>query len=587
MRYLIVGTKRLDLCSAFYICQNQIYTTPFMPDMVYSYCEISETGITSNVMKRRKEMANHKFTSVVIASILAASSLAACAPAAPEAAGTAVPAGQPAAETAVETTAEETSEQETDGSWDGDITEINVSLLTGFFNQDDYPEVIEAMNEITEKSIGVRVNAKFNTMAEYGTQLGLDFASGEDMDVISVVAAPPADFLSLSANGQLMDITEYLEEDGKETLELFGDYMGAASIGGSIYMVPCWRNYAGGTYITMRTDTLEELGLLETAENLSDWNTYEQIMKEVADKTDLSPIVGTQYIITANGTINGGETFADTINYDYLGDVLYLVYTDDDGNVSLLPETDAFKAQAERVRRWYDEGLVYKDSATLTDTDNNALVSGGVAFSFYTPGEFGAAERMTARLGMEMTTIVVSKQATGSAPVVRFGLAVPVTSSEPEAAVRWINALNTDPALENLIIWGIEGKHYVVENGEAVFPEGVDESNTTYHSNDFLYGNFFNCLPWKGQGADFREQAKAYLDGAPISPYLGFAADTSGLSNTIAALTTVTERYRGMINCGLYSDDDYEEYLSQLHAAGVDEYLQAYQDQLDAWKAAR
>ena len=184
-------------------------------------------------------MANHKFTSVVIASILAASSLAACAPAAPEAAGTAVPAGQPAAETAVETTAEETSEQETDGSWDGDITEINVSLLTGFFNQDDYPEVIEAMNEITEKSIGVRVNAKFNTMAEYGTQLGLDFASGEDMDVISVVAAPPADFLSLSANGQLMDITEYLEEDGKETLELFGDYMGAASIGGSIYMVPC------------------------------------------------------------------------------------------------------------------------------------------------------------------------------------------------------------------------------------------------------------------------------------------------------------------------------------------------------------
>lgn len=63
-----------------------------------------------------------------------------------------------------------------------------------------------------------------------------------------------------------------------------------------------------------------------------------------------------------------------------------------------------------------------------------------------------------------------------------------------------MNALYTSEELMNLLVWGIEGEDYVVEDGEAAYPEGVTEDTVEYHTADFLYGNYFLCYPWSGTG---------------------------------------------------------------------------------------
>ena len=77
------------------------------------------------------------------------------------------------------------------------------------------------------------------------------------------------------------------------------------------------------------------------------------------------------------------------------------------------------------------------------------------------------------------------------------------------------------------------------------------------------------------------------MQQAEVSPYLGFAVDTTELDNEIAAITAVNDQYTYNLGSGLYTDEMYADYLAKLESAGLQAYLDAFQTQLDAWVAAR
>ena len=65
------------------------------------------------------------------------------------------------------------------------------------------------------------------------------------------------------SQNQYMDISGLLEEYGQPILETAGSLMDATTVGDAIYAVPTYRNLVTSAYIIMRTDVLEDLGLLE------------------------------------------------------------------------------------------------------------------------------------------------------------------------------------------------------------------------------------------------------------------------------------------------------------------------------------
>lgn len=495
---------------------------------------------------------------------------------------------------------EEGSEQKTDSgetagsdnatssdgsSWDGDVTEINIMLMDLRGVSENAQPVIDAMNEITESSIGVKANVTWAGTGDYAQKLNLAISGGEQLDLAMIIPIEACSFTSLTSNQQLMDITEYMNDEGKETLDLVSKYIGAYSIDGKIYGVPTYRNYGSSIYLIMRKDILEQIGMLEKAQNMTTWTEAEEIFAAVAQQTELAPIAGAKNISYQPGNLYGDDSFDNTVSFDNLNDVLNVIYTDNDGNVSLLQENEAYKAQLEMVRRWYDNGWVYKDSLVTTD-HVDTLLKAGVAFCAIETSELGVETSKKEATGYDMLCVEISQNMIGSTYVNKFGLAVPVTAQEPEAAVRWINALYTNPDLTNLLVWGIEGQDYVMVDGEADYPEGKDASSVAYHTADFLYGNYFNAHPWKGNGADFREVAYAALESSPVSPYLGFAVDQSELTTTIAAITSVVDKYKASIYCGTFTDQEYEEFVEALKTAGVEDYIAAYQEQLTAWMEA-
>ena len=171
---------------------------------------------------------------------------------------------------------------------------------------------------------------------------------------------------------------------------------------------------------------------------------------------------------------------------------------------------------------------------------------------------------------MEMTCVKILSLPITTSSCTKFVWAVPVTATEPEAAVKMMNLMYTDARIANLLTWGIEGRDYQVKDGIACYMDGQDANTVcAYHTSDFVYGNQFLALPWEGQAADFRQTSMEDMLAAQASAYLGFSCDTSGIENELTALTNAINEYLPGLDSGISDDEQYSAFLEKLEKSGV------------------
>ncbi len=452
-------------------------------------------------------------------------------------------------------------------------------------------EVEDAINAITEERINTHVTLQMIEVGNYAQQIGLQMSASEASDLLITLPAGPASYSALTAQNQIMDITELLDEYGSDIKEILGDKLKGTSVDGAVYGVTGNRTYVVTAYIIMRTDVLEDLGLLEKAKNMTTLTEYEEILAAVKSSDKWGNLAG---IVSSDGQGNflglspsflGEDKFSDMSFYDTLGDTANIVAVSGDGidtTVEKLYATDQFRKVYEKMHDWYEKGYVYKDVAT-DNTMAEELVKNNVAFSYFGNCEVGVETLKSTDCGMPVTCVPLVTYPIGTGSTTKFVWTIPNTAKEPEAAMAFLNLMFTNADINNLLAWGVEGRDYVVVDGQAAYPEGVTE--VPYHASDFLFGNMFLTLPWYGDGADFRQVCQDVEKAGVISPYMGFTADTSEVTNEISALTNVIQEYRATVGSGAASPDVYEEFLKKLDANGIDKVIDLYQTQLNEWLA--
>ena len=141
-----------------------------------------------------------------------------------------------------------------------------------------------------------------------------------------------------------------------------------------------------------------------------------------------------------------------------------------------------------------------------------------------------------------------------------------------------------------MILWGIEGEHYEVldkENYLIGFPEGVDGSNSTYYNTLGLYGDRRYEYIW--DVANDKATNEAYTEEAMANPTkgVGYAYDTTRTSSQIANVDAVIQQYVPTLESGSEGDLDttYQEFLTALEAAGINNIIADNQSQFDEWMA--
>ncbi len=535
-----------------------------------------------------------KLLAMALASVMVLGSLAACgkteeAPAPAPAETQAAPAETEAAPAETEATST-VNEYGYNVTWE-DTAEVNFLLMCPGAIPPGLAEVEAAINEITETELDVHVNMEMVEMGNYIQQVSLKLSAQEKVDVMLTFPAGPAGYVALQNNKQIQDITDLLDTYAPTAKAYVADLIGATSVDGRNYALPIYRNVASGVYLTMRTDVLEDLGLVEKALNVSSFKEIGEILKAVKESekwgnlSGLSSAQGNGSVIYNGPTLFGLDSFADNADYDAIvNDILVVKADGSNPTIQIIDSLEEFRAIHEVADEWYANGYIYKDSATDKEAALQLIKSGKV-FATLQAGELGFEASAESGAGMDMTVVKIADKAISTSECNKFTWAIPTSSTEPEAAAAFLEALYTDARINNLVAWGIEGRDYVVdENGFADYPNG--DSNVPYHGADFICGNQYITIPWIGSGENVRELAKEEMANSAKSYYLGFSLNTTPIETELATVNTVFQEYLGQVRSGVMPTSIIDEYLEKLEAAGIQTVIDEAQAQLDAWIAS-
>ena len=491
---------------------------------------------------------------------------------------------------------ETTGEVVSDGSEDTadeeeDLTDITVSFWSLASVPEEVNLVEDAINEITESDIGVTVHLNIMDVGSYIPQgaMANGVANGEDFDLVLSAAALSGSYPVMKANGMIMPIEDLLPEYAPKLMETVPEeFLKGTTSDGHIYGVPSYCNKKNNMYWMCRTEVLEKADIdIDSIKTIDDLEKALYKIKETCP--DMIPISGASF--TLNMTYPG-YAFATGKGqaWDALGEgtaVAAAVYYDDETLTAVSRyETDDFKADIERIAKWYKDGLVDKDVATDSATANAMMEKPNVASQFDVAQFDNEAIRCN---NTNAKSVKLADGRIGTGGLQQFVWFLPVSCDEPEASVKFMNLMYTDERIVNLLNYGIEGKHYEVkEDGTIGFPEGVTAENSGYYMGGLtaLIGNGFLAKPWEGADPNTQELAKAEMNNAEYSPLMGFALDTAALGDIYTALCPIAnQEYGPALFCGSAPDGYYDEFIQKMKDAGLDEYLDMVNEQIQAWAA--
>lgn len=475
-------------------------------------------------------------------------------------------------------------------TWD-EMAEITIAMTGLTSNQSGLKAVEDAINEITEKEINTHVNIKMFEYGNYAQQVGLMISSNEQLDLIQNVVGTSTAYSVMTNQNQLTDITELLQEYAPRAYEEAKWVLGATTINDSVYAFPAYHNFVTGVYIMMRTDVLEDLGLLEKAESISSFSEYEEILEAVRASEEYGDLVG----IVAGSSSSGvlpyatnyayADNFSDITFIDNLGNSLQCVgisTADDSEEIINVYASDAYYNNYRIVKDWYDKGYIYADTAITQDTGLQ-LIKSGVAFSTINSGGVGMELSMVASAGRDMTMVKVAQSPVTADRVTNITWGVPITTKEPEAATVFLELAYENSDIANLMAYGTEGVDYEIgEDGVADYIEGNE--NPSYHNNSYMCINELVCSPWVPEKMENWMKQSSILDEAESSKYLNFSVDVDTLASEISALSTVIAEYKPQIIAGVASEEDYRAFCEKLESSGINTVLSYYDEKFQEWK---
>ena len=155
--------------------------------------------------------------------------------------------------------------------------------------------------------------------------------------------------------------------------------------------------------------------------------------------------------------------------------------------------------------------------------------------------------------------------------------------------MEFLNLLNTDPYLKNLVTFGIEGKHFVkTDDTHYKLPDGMEAADLDYTSYQYTIGNKYINYQIEGAPEGRYEMLKEYDNTSYKSPTLGFYLDKENLSTEVAAVNNVYQEYYKSLLTGSVDPEKYlPEFLNKLKAAGYDKLLAETQKQFDEWRKTK
>ena len=434
--------------------------------------------------------------------------------------------------------------------------------------QPDQEKVMEEVNKYTAEKIGVTIDLRMVDWGDYGQKMQVITSSGEPFDICFA-----SDYALNAQKGAFLELSDLLDSHGKELKETINPlFLEGATINGNLYGIPANKEVGQQMGWTYNKAMAEEAGVLEIMESAKTLEDLEPALEKIKAKNPELKM-----------PLAAGSGFFPYMPYDYLlGENLPfgIALEGDTTKIVNIYEQKDVKDTLSTLRNFYQKGYIHSQAATDTDPHEMSVQNWFVRKEQYAPG---AVEMWSSNAGYDVgytashDPLTINNSVTGSV------MAISAASKNPEKAMEFLNLLNTDEYLRNLVDRGIEGVHYTTNEDKTITKT---EDAQKYSMPSWALGNVFLTKTYDTDAKDRIEQYEAFNAEAVASPTLGFYADTTNISTEIATISNIVQEFKAPLFTGSV---DTEKYLGQLNeklkAAGIDKVMDELQGQYDKWMA--
>lgn len=440
-------------------------------------------------------------------------------------------------------------------------------VTVGGGQPNNYDAWLKQINPYLEDKIGVNIDVEVIPWGDWSTRRSVVVNTASDYDILFTNADTFNNDVKI---GAFMDISELVKTASPDLYAFIPeDYWEACKVGGKLYAVPTYKDSSQTEYVVWDKELMDSIGFDgSTVKDLSDLTAPLTAIKEKTGEASFPQS-------------KSGATYL-TYMYDSMGaglPALGVRYDDKEGKVVSVYEQDDIMGYLKLYHQWYQDGIINSDAATKPESNKYNPVS-------ITQGWSGAAiTTWGPNMGVEAVayqwgpTVVSNDTVRGSMNCISANCA------NPEKALAFLQLVNTDPYVRDLLYYGVEGDNWDYTSDAKT---NVHKNNADWNMAGYTQGSFFTVTPTDDFDFNQFDEVKTLNENASPSVLLGFSLDTSAFEDQLTNCVQIAERYKGELLTGTGDPETMvPQMMAELRSAGFDEIQKAAQEQVDAFLASK
>ncbi len=450
----------------------------------------------------------------------------------------------------------------------------------------DYQTVVDELNKYLTEKINTTIEFRFTTWTDWAQKYNLVLSSGEQCDLM--YAADWTSYSALAKTGAFYELDELLPEYAPNISSLIDQsILDMCKVDGALYSIPADQKTYAASGIRYREDLRKKYDL-PVPNTLENFEAYiSGIQKNEPDQGLISPIT------VAN---NFNEAF-------YMNAIFDLKYGKAVANYGLMAAIDTptevtdywrspdFVEDMKLLKKWADMGFWSKSSLSKTEEDSfdeGLIVAsvGGMNQDKWI-GSYNAAKENHPDWEVGYVSYGLVNNTISPASPLQNATVVPHNSKDPARALIALDFLMSDETANDLVQYGIQGKHWNLIDGE--YYEEIKDSGFSYENMNTwnLRNHLFKKEMKPSDDTAYKDMIDSYDEAATKTKWqgkslrVGFIEDYSSYEIERANLNSVIAQYLTPIQAGLVEDVEASiaEFLKQADAAGLQKIQDSYKAQ--------
>lgn len=460
-----------------------------------------------------------------------------------------------------------------------------------YWNNWEFPPdkdlVLAQIEERTRDTLNIDLEFNSAPAGEFKNKMNLLYASGDQFDF--QFDAAWLGYTERASKGYYLDLTDLAPQHAPNWLDRLTDNeINALKFEGKLTSLGWKWPKSGRLVFIMRRDLAEKYDITDV-DTLDD---IEEVLAAIAGNEEgIIPLVKqpVSQIGDTIGWFNGSRGMME------IRDIGVVYDFENPENLMLRYDPPGIEGFLERMNRWYDNGYLDPNVLNNKTQHKDMLLAGKGASMIHI---FGSIQTLDTQLrealpesgGAVGWPLFKDEIAALSGPDNNM-FSLNRNAANPVKTLQFLNWVLESQENYDLMIYGIQGTHYVLEDGKVAWPEGVTAANNGWAE---WKGHWpfrgIDTHRWKASQSDEyieRHMRNVQLNTA-VPPLYGFQFvpdDTQ--KTTIAKWANLKAELWAPLTHGVMSPDRLSEFRQRAETIGMPELLESVQADVEGFLSDR